>query len=233
MIRFTIFGIPVEIQPWFWVMVFFLGGGMRMGQGTTWLEITTFAVIALISILVHELGHALVGRRLGGGRAHIVLWGMGGLAYNHGGRFDRNGRMWMILAGPGAGFFLGILTLLVLAILTDTGSAVSFAGLVLIGLGKITPDIAELFQDQSLRAYIFIQFLYINFLWSLINLLPVHPLDGGQFADLFIKNRNHTHWLGVICGVTAAVIFLFLGKAYAGLLFGMLAYQNYAAIEKR
>ncbi len=232
MIRFSIFGISVEIQPWFWVMMFFLGGGMRIGTSTSVLEIATFAMIALISILVHELGHALVGRRLGGGRAHIVLWGMGGLAYNHGGRFDRNGRMWMILAGPGAGFLLGIIVILLLAVLTNMSSAFSFAGWALFGSGKFTLELVDLFQDQSLRLYIFQQFLYINFMWSLINLLPVHPLDGGQFADLFIKNRNHTHWLGVACGSLAAVFFVLNGQGYAALLFGMLAYQNYAAIQK-
>ena len=232
MIRFSIFGIPVEIQPWFWLMVFFLGGGMRIGDSASFLQIATFAVIALISILVHELGHALVGRRLGGGRASIVLWGLGGLAYNHGGRFDRNGRMWMILAGPGAGFLLGIFTLLVLAVLSDLQGALSFAGLILFGQGKVSPAVAELFYEQHMRAYIFIQFIYINFLWSLINLLPVHPLDGGQFADLFIKNRNHTHWLGVVCGAAAALLFISLGQGYAACLFGLLAYQNYSAIQK-
>ena len=196
------------------------------------LQISTFAVIALISILVHELGHALVGRRLGGGRANIVLWGMGGLAYNHGGRFDRSGRMWMILAGPGAGILLGICTLVVLTALTNVRSAFGFAGQILIGHGQITPEIIEFIGDQDLREYIFTQFIFINFLWSIVNLLPVHPLDGGQFADLFIKNRNHTHWLGTICGAIAAVIFLTMDQAYAAVLFGLLAYQNYKAIKK-
>jgi Zn-dependent protease len=232
MIRFTIFGIPVEIQPWFWLMVFFLGGGMRVGDSVSVLQIATFAVIALISILVHELGHAIVGRKLGGGRANIVLWGMGGLAYNHGGRFDRSGRMWMILAGPGAGIALGFVVVLVLGALTDLPSALGLTGQILFGFGRITPQLVNFIGDQQMRLYIFTQFIYINFLWSLINLLPVHPLDGGQFADLFIKNRNHTHWLGVICGASAAVIFLSMGQAYAAVLFGMLAFQNYSAISK-
>ena len=213
-------------------MVFFLGGGMRLsGSESVW-QISTFAVISLISILVHELGHALVGRKLGGGRPHIVLWGMGGLAYNHGGRFNRNGRMWMILAGPGAGILLGICTVVILAALTNVQSAFGFAGRILIGHGEITPEIVEFFGDQWLREFIFTQFIYINFLWSAVNLLPVHPLDGGQFADLFIKNRNHTHWLGTICGAIVAVIFLKMGSAYPAVLFGLLAYKNYAAIQK-
>lgn len=232
MIRFTIFGIPVEIQPWFWLMVFFLGGGMRIGSSSSVLEVATFAVIALISILVHELGHALVGRKLAGGRVSIVLWGMGGLATNHGGRFDRNKRMWMILAGPGAGIALGIVILMFLAAVTDPSSALGFAGRILFHQGRITQQLIDYFGNQEMRIYIFTQFIYVNFLWSLVNLLPVYPLDGGQFADLFIKNRNHTHWLGVVCGASAAVIFVTMGQAYAAVLFGMLAFQNYTAISK-
>ncbi len=106
MIRFTVFGVPVEIQPWFWITAALLGGATHVQTRDQLLGVLVFMVVATLSILVHEFGHALTGRKLGGGAAHIVLWALGGLAYNQGGRFTRWQRFWMIFMGPGAGFLL-------------------------------------------------------------------------------------------------------------------------------
>ncbi|NIP95884.1 MAG: hypothetical protein GWO24_21600, partial [Akkermansiaceae bacterium] len=100
MIQFRLFGIPVHVEVWFWVSAFLLGGGLGISDKRSLILVGLWMLIVFVSILVHELGHALSGRWLGGGRQTIRLWAFGGLAYNEGGRFTRKGRILMILAGP-------------------------------------------------------------------------------------------------------------------------------------
>jgi Zn-dependent protease len=74
-------------------------------------------VIFFVSILVHELGHALVARRFDIATSSIELWGLGGFA-----RLERDARTpraegWIAAAGPLASAGLGLL-----------GLGVAFAG---------------------------------------------------------------------------------------------------------
>ncbi|RYD49782.1 MAG: hypothetical protein EOP83_24760, partial [Verrucomicrobiaceae bacterium] len=114
MVRFTLFGIPVEIQPWFWLAAVFFSGVLTNPNPEGLQYGLIFILATTISILVHEFGHALTGRRLGGGHANIVLWAFGGLAYNQGGKFTKSGHFWRIAAGTGAGFLLGFLVFLIM-----------------------------------------------------------------------------------------------------------------------
>ena len=80
MIKFKLFGFPVRIQWMFWLLCAFLG--MRYLQtggryGFVMLFILTGTV--LVSILWHELGHALYRKKFGAPYSEITLWGMGGL----------------------------------------------------------------------------------------------------------------------------------------------------------
>ena len=59
MVRFSIFGIPVEIQPWFWLTLGLLGS-LWTGDGASAagiLMIFLFILAGFISVLIHELGH--------------------------------------------------------------------------------------------------------------------------------------------------------------------------------
>ena len=100
MIQFRLFGIPVRVEPWFWLTGFLLGHGLHIKDKRDAIYVGLWMIIVFVSILVHELGHALSGRWLGGGRQSIRLWAFGGLAYNEGSRFTKRGRILMILAGP-------------------------------------------------------------------------------------------------------------------------------------
>ena len=72
-LNFHLFGIPVRICPWFWVAAVLLGS---RSPGPVSLLIWVAAM--LVSILVHELGHAAVLRRFGF-PTWITLYGFGGL----------------------------------------------------------------------------------------------------------------------------------------------------------
>ena len=85
-IHFRLFGMPVRIHPFFWVTTLILG----MGAGSTPPAVVLSWIVAvLLSILVHELGHAAVQRHYGG-HPKIVLYGLGGLSICD--DCDRSGR---------------------------------------------------------------------------------------------------------------------------------------------
>jgi hypothetical protein len=72
-LRFSIAGIPVRVHPLFWVIALLFASGSN-----NLLNIATWIIGIFISILVHELGHALAFRRYGQD-SYIVLHFAGGL----------------------------------------------------------------------------------------------------------------------------------------------------------
>jgi stage IV sporulation protein FB len=234
MVRFTLFGVPVEIQPWFWLTTAMFSGALG-GDITreTFQYALFFIFAATISILVHEFGHALVGRRLGGGRARIVLWALGGLAYNDGGRFTRTNRFWMVAAGPGAGFALFFLIYAILAIAFGPQDALVFTAFELFHVQSqgISPKMLEFLTGNFPLMKLVGDFLWINFWWGVLNLLPVLPLDGGRITELYVKPQKRVYQIAVATAAAMIVVALFRQSLYMALFFGFLAYQNYKSID--
>ena len=230
MFRFSIFRIPVEVQPFFWVTTALLGGALYADSRQAFFAMILFILAAFVSILIHELGHALTGEKLGGGQAIILLTAFGGLAINQGGRFTRSGRFWMIAAGPGAGFVFLIVILALLAGIFGPGNALAFAGNGLFSLNTEYPDskLISFLIEKPFVGYFIDHLLWINFWWGIINLLPVAPLDGGQIAALFIRPERRVYLVGMITGAAMGLFgFFWLGSLYTAALFGYLAWQNY------
>jgi Zn-dependent protease len=230
MFRFTIFGIPVEVQPFFWVICALLGGAISADSKEDFLGVALFMMAAFVSILIHELGHALTGRRLGGGRAIILLTNMGGLAINQGGQFNRQQRFWMIAAGPGAGFGFLFLILAGLGLVFNGQDVLTWVGLELFGL---TPNfrsaaLVEFFYAKPFIYELLSQLLWINFWWGVLNLLPIMPLDGGQITELFVRPPRRVYLIGTIAATGAAIFgFMKMQSIYMALLFGYFAWQNH------
>lgn len=235
MVRFHLFRIPVEIQPWFWVSSALLGGALGANSAEALFKVLLFMLVALVSILVHEFGHALVGRRLAGGAPTVTLWAFGGLATHHGSRFTRSGRMWTVLAGPGAGLLLFAATVAALCVLFHPRNGLALSSLVLFGASPIPvgPELLAALARLPDRAWwLLADLLAVNFWWSLMNMLPVLPLDGGQFAELFVQPRRRMLLLSAATGVAIAVAgFALFGQLYVALLFGYLAWRSYAEMR--
>lgn len=177
-----------------------------------------FAVCITASLLAHELGHAFVARRYKL-RPEILLHGLGGLTGHERARSDRQDAL-IVAAGPAAGFLLGGTCLLVL-----TFVQVSSAGL------------------QTLLG----QLVFWNFFWSIFNLLPMWPMDGGQLlrigaSKLFKPARGeritHIVSLAVVVLIAAGSYFLsFGGYVMSGpfmlFILAMTAWQNVQALSER
>ena len=233
--HFRIAGIPVRVHPFFWLAALILGSGG--GPGENGLGMIIWIVALFVSILIHELGHSLMMRRFGMS-SHIVLHMMGGLAIPDSSGFGSQkskSRQWILIAfaGPAAGFVLA--GLIVLAILASGGSFHFLPGVHFWEFQLGQPLSAE-----TLPLWIFVEtMLFINIFWGLINLVPVYPLDGGQIARQILTEMDpwqgivKSLWLSVFCG-GALVVFALLqtGSLFMAIMFGMLAYQSYAAIQQ-
>ncbi len=235
MIRFSLFGIAVEVQPFFWVVSALMGGALNADSKMAVCEMVLFVTAAFISILIHELGHALTGRRLGGGYTKILLTSFGGLAFNQGGRFNRQQRFWMIAAGPGAGFAFLTVILAVLSLAFNAPDVMALTARILFGI-PLPFNSLELPTFLHERPFIFIfinHLLWINFWWGVINLLPVMPLDGGQITDLYVRPQRLVFLIGIIAGASmAALAFFWLGSTYTAVLFGYLAWRNHQNMQE-
>lgn len=203
MIRFTLFGFPVAIHWMFWVVSALLGGGLSATDPTAFKKVLIWVVVVLISVLWHELGHAFAFRKYGQ-RPNIMLYGMGGLAQGTG-RLTRGQDVLVSLAGPAFGFFLGLVMWLVWR---------AYPGL---------------FAGKPFAGYFLLSMLWVNIAWSLVNLLPVLPLDGGRVCAALVagKNPGLAPKIGMVTAAAVAIYAITRGQIYIGVLFGFFAYQNW------
>jgi stage IV sporulation protein FB len=221
-LHFRLFGIPVRVSPWFWVVSLLLGmGGGRAEPVNTLI----WVAVVFVSILVHEFGHAFT-QRYYGGHPWITLYSFGGLASCN----DCDRSPWrqilISLAGPGAGFLLAGVVVAVLAALGR------FDGFVL----DLIP--VRWVEFPNYRANVLVWYLLVvNILWGLVNLLPVYPLDGGQIArELFTLKNARTgiiRSLQISVGTAAlvAIYALMQQSFWTCVMFGALAYSSYQALQ--
>lgn len=232
-LNFSIAGIPVRVHPLFWVIAILFGSASLNP-----LSILMWIFVIFISILVHELGHAFAFRRFGQD-SYIVLHLMGGLAapvsneYDGGyARLTPNQNIFISLAGPFAGFLLAVVIIL---------AGIGIGGQFIISvLGIIPIPNVILPYEFGLLSRLFGMFIFVNFFWGFINLLPVFPLDGGNVARFTliqtdpINGLRNSLWLSVIVGALIAIAgYVFLQSIYMAFLFGYLAFQSYQALQYR
>lgn len=169
-VGFRLFGIPCRIHPFFWIAgAIFAWPHERDLPGSLMLGIVLSRMACLfVSILVHELGHAVL-IRWAGFRPEIVLHGFGGYAMYQPTRSIRPAVLVAIsFAGPTAGFLLYGLVCAVEPFLQ---------------LPEMQGQFGVIVQDAVY------QLKYINLFWGLINLLPIYPLDGGQICRTLMHSR--------------------------------------------
>ncbi len=235
MLRFTIFGIPVVVEPWFWVIMALLGGGLdalQRNYPADYIGVVMFMMAGFISVLVHELGHALVGWKRGGGQVWIRLWALGGLAHQQGGRLDRKNKCFMILAGPGAGLILAGLSMIAVFVIFPFPESAQRLLLYLTYTNIFHQEMLTIFPDNRPIYGFLNSLIWVNVWWSILNLIPLYPLDGGQFMGQFVKSRQMMHQVSMIVGVVCVMLLLSMKIIFGGVIFGFLTYQNYLGYKQ-
>jgi Zn-dependent protease len=175
-----------------------------------------WAVCITVSLLAHEFGHALVARHLRHDPA-IMLHGFGGLTSR-----SRTGRdveeAAIIAMGPAAGLALGLVIFGLWWLMTHAG----------LGDFAYSARVVQILQS----------FLFPCFMWNLLNLIPLWPLDGGQLFRLGVLRftrgplANHiTHGVSLVLIAALAVWALQTRSLFAGIVLLMLAAQNIRALR--
>ncbi len=220
-IRFRILGIPVTVHPFFWLAALILFGGevVSIRDGHPILNLVGMMAVVFVSILVHEMGHSamMAWFRI---RSEIVLYAMGGYARATGGRGFSRGLWDQVLiafAGPLAQFILFGLV----------WSVVTYAP-------PIPPN-----SYLSYDAVIFVA-LYCNFVWPLLNLLPILPLDGGQICQGFARMIQGQYrgdvtalWISIITGGVLAVLAIQNRIYFGGIFLIYITIQNFQSLDQR
>ncbi|MFV0445340.1 MAG: site-2 protease family protein [Planctomycetaceae bacterium] len=212
-LRFSLFGIPVRVLPWFWLMAALLGQS-TMDEGLPALGLWIFAVF--ISILVHEFGHALSAVAFGY-PPQVVLYQFGGMAlYSPGREYSLWQSILITAAGPLAGLAL---------------SAIS--------MGVIVTGLLAEFQIPEGLGYFLNMMFTINLFWSILNLLPVLPLDGGQICRDVLKLITPRNGLrialviSVVVGGLVAAAGVAFKEFYLAILFGVMAISAVQQLQQR
>ncbi|MDD5349302.1 MAG: M50 family metallopeptidase [Chthoniobacteraceae bacterium] len=180
---FRAFGITVFLH-WSWFLAAAYELDQRSGRYASlgWNVAEYLALFGIV--LMHEFGHALACRQVGGTAREIVLWPLGGVAYVA--PPQRPGAvLWSIAAGPLVNVVLGIgLTAAVWGV-----HASAFA---------ISPLAWDWLQ----------QIWSINAVLLVFNLLPVYPLDGGQILRALLwfgMGPVRSLYVATVIGVVGAV----------------------------
>jgi Zn-dependent protease len=223
--NFSLFGVPVRVEPMFWVLSLLLGINLEEP-----VLVMIWIAAVFVSILVHEFGHVYA-MRLYGWSSHVVLHSFGGLAIQDTpAPRTTEAQVLISFAGPLAGFSLALGLVYLIRFAGGDVNLHYFAPL------GIFPEISG-FSNDKLRSFCYF-LLEVNIYWGLMNLLPVLPLDGGQIARAVLMHQDRhagltrALWLSVfVAGAVAAYAMLQTKDFYLGLMFAYMGYTNFQAVQ--
>ena len=199
--------IPIAISPFFWITAGLIGWINSMGMPSPFLLTLIWIFVIFVSILVHEFGHALTALYFHQ-EPRIELVAFGGLTYPEGKKVRGWREFLVVLNGPVFGFILFLIASLLLA----TG-----------------------FFTGAYAVYTLKIFQWVNLFWTVVNLLPVMPLDGGQLLRVICesvfgaKGLKYAIFSSMIISVVISLLFFLVGFFIVGAIFFIFAFQNFDA----
>jgi Zn-dependent protease len=186
---------------WFAIALFEISNRAPRYSGPGWNALEYVSLFLIV--LMHEFGHALACRQVGGQADQIVLWPLGGVAYVS--PPQRPGAVfWSIAAGPLVNVGLFPIFSILLALAQSRG-----------------------WSDSSPDAYSFVRTLWIlNAALLVFNLLPIYPLDGGQILRSllwFFIGRSRSLMAASIVGFAGVAMLIVCALLIRSIWLGILA----------
>lgn len=234
MFRFSLGRIPVEVHPSHLFVSGLIAATYRLEKPESTVEAarwpysalldpsasqlsTQVAFIAIwmgivfISVLVHELGHAVVSRAFGYRPSIHLVWLGGQTNPNAGETIPWHRDVLLTLAGPLFGLAFGVLSLVAASILGPER------------------EVAYYVLDLAWKA---------NLFWALLNLVPIVPLDGGRILNAILVRGFGRK--GFITGQLIALLIAVAGIAFGAkigaiglvLLFGFVGMTAFALLTR-
>jgi Zn-dependent protease len=199
---FRFAGIDLFLHwSWFLVAAYEINGRTRTYSSLSWNFLEYLSLFLIV--MLHEYGHALACRQVGGNANRIVLWPLGGVAY-----VDPPPRpgatLWSIAAGP-------LVNVALLPILT--------------GLGFLSRDLGWAAAMPNAHALLRAVW-FMNLSLLIFNMLPIYPLDGGQILRAllwFVLGRARSLMVTTFIGFAGVVGLIALAIWIHSLWFGILS----------
>ncbi len=250
-LHFNVLGIPTRVTWGFWVAAIVLGWSYCNGWDYSFsnsgidspgapILLVIWSAAIFVSILVHELGHALVMKRFGM-TPRMVLYHFGGLAvannfgsWNGARRGALNARDSILIsaAGPAAQI---VLALLVYAIGRFLQMRMELDWLIEDYFTIAPPDAP---QPSSAAAFVMFNAIVTpSVLWALLNLLPIIPLDGGNIMlHTLVLSRNrdsqrNAHLVSIFVSVLVAIYCFQTGDQMLALMCLVFAASNWQQLQ--
>ncbi len=208
-LRFHLRGVPVAVEPMFWLTTLVLAPDLFAAPA----RLPLWVAVVFGSILLHEMGHALMLQRFRH-RPSITLTALGGQAQAASNGLSSLGDIYVSLAGPIAGFAVGVPLLVVLA---------------------VAPSLA----DVPVLGVVLTDLVWVNLGWGLLNLLPILPLDGGQVMHAMLRRAGavdatrRAQQVSVAVAGGGALLALLLGARDLALMGGALAAYSGMGLRRR
>ncbi len=181
-----------------WIFLVYYGqSGGDMQQG---LLGGLFILTLFVCVTLHELGHALMGKRFKVKTDKITLYPIGGVASMSKMPEKPVQELLVALAGPSVNLLIGGLLWLYLTQVKG------------VSLEGMTADLTTLSPQNFV-----VQLMFANFVLAIFNLIPAFPMDGGRvfraLLSMGMDRAQATRWAATV-GQTLAVGFVFLGFFY-------------------
>src|SRR6266481_1778423 len=171
-----LFGIEIRIHLTFFFLLFFVWGLEKGTQDST-AALRGIGLVGIIfgSVILHELGHALVARREGVAAKGIVLLPLGGVTIpDEAQAIPDSATAWkrdtrIAAAGPLVNFFIAGISALILL--------------------SVIPNFQLWKQPLVHSSYLLRSLVWTNVYLGLFNLLPAYPMDGGRVLRALFARR--------------------------------------------
>jgi len=197
---FRLFGIDVYLHwAWFLAAAYFVNQAKGYSS-PVWSVLECLSLFLIV--LIHEFGHQLACRSVGGKTHDIILWPLGGVAYVS--PPQRPGaQLWSIAAGP----LVNVILVPILSVLVSVSSSLGW-------------------YDSMPDAYQFIHNIWlINLVLLVFNMMPVYPLDGGQILRSllwFVFGRANSLLAASIIGFIGVAVLIGLAVLMHSFWYGIM-----------
>jgi len=204
--HFKFFNIPVYVHPSFWIFLLFFTNAYQ----TPSVESLILGGIMMVSLLIHEYGHAITAAHFGA-RPTIHLEAFGGSAQYNGFGMTLKQHFLITLNGP----LLESLLIFIPYFLLKTG----------------------VFQGHYYLEYTLQMSMRLNILWCLLNLIPVAPLDGGYLARYLLERKfgergqRASLWIGVVAAAVTVPYLCYQGFVFFGMLVALFGFRHFQMLK--
>jgi len=205
--NFRFLNVPVYINPTFWIFLVFFTDLLTDPS----MRGIIVGVVVLLSLLVHEYGHALTAMYFGA-TPSITLEAFGGRADYMNARMGFKEQFLITLNGP---LFESLLIFLSYYLLQT-----------------------HVFAGQPYVEYFLHVIMRLNILWCLLNLIPVAPLDGGMLLRYVLESKfgengvKVSHLVSLACVAMVAPYLFYQGFFFFGALLLILGFRNYQELKR-